>query len=148
MLSAVVSRGQSGEMIPIAMRSFHPMIVWSTFMETTATMVWMRLPLSTTCRDVVPEMSILVPFAALRQMDVAVISHLCLFAVLRLMRNRPRVSEYLEPERRLPDWLQVQEQRRCRPSDLIDVADRLRDCVAAFEKLPLPKVFPDLRALL
>jgi hypothetical protein len=87
----------------------------------------------------------LVPFAALRQMDVAVISHLCLFAVVRLMRNRPRVSEYLEPERRLPDWLQVQEQR---PSDLIDVTDRLRDCVAAFEKLPLPKVFPDLRALL
>jgi hypothetical protein len=60
----------------------------------------------------------------------------------------PRVSEYLEPERWFPDWLQVQEQRRCRPADLIDVADRLRDCVAAFEKMPLPKVFPDLRALL
>jgi hypothetical protein len=50
-------------------------------------MVCMRLPLSTTCSDVVPETSILVPFAALRQMDVALISHPCLFAVLRLMRD-------------------------------------------------------------
>jgi hypothetical protein len=45
------------------------------------------LPLSTTCRDVVPETSILMPFAALRQIEVAVISHPCLFAVLRLMRD-------------------------------------------------------------
>jgi hypothetical protein len=75
-------------MTPIAMRSFHPMIVWSTFMETTVTMVWMRLPLSTTCRDIVPETSILVPFAALRQMEVGEISQPCLFAELRLIRER------------------------------------------------------------
>jgi hypothetical protein len=42
----------------------------------------------TTSRDVVPETSILVPFAALRQMVAALISHPCLFAVLRLMRDR------------------------------------------------------------
>jgi hypothetical protein len=60
----------------------------------------------------------------------------------------PRVSKYLEPECWFPDRLQVQEKRRCRPADLIDVADSLRDCVAAFEKLPLSEVFPDLRALL
>jgi hypothetical protein len=41
-----------------------------------------------TCRDVVPETSILVPFAALRQIEVAVISQPCLFAVLRLTRDR------------------------------------------------------------
>jgi hypothetical protein len=61
---------------------------------------------------------------------------------------RPCVSKYLKPECQFPNWLQVQEQRRRRPAEVIDVADSLRDCVAALEKLPLSEVFPDLRALL
>jgi hypothetical protein len=59
-----------------------------------------------------------------------------------------RVSKYLEPECRFPDWLQVQEQRQRWPAEVIDVADSLRDRVAALEKLPLSDVFSDLRALL
>jgi hypothetical protein len=58
------------------------------------------------------------------------------------------VSKYLEPEYRFPDWLQVQEQRQRRPAEVIDVADGLRNCVAAFERLSLSEVFSDLRALL
>jgi hypothetical protein len=59
-----------------------------------------------------------------------------------------RVSKYLEPECWFLDWLQVQEQRRRRPAEVIDVADSLRNRVAALEKLPLSKIFSDLRALL
>jgi hypothetical protein len=59
-----------------------------------------------------------------------------------------RVSKYLEPECRFPNWLQVQEQRWRQPAEVIGVADGLRNRVAAFERLPLTKVFSDLRALL
>jgi hypothetical protein len=59
-----------------------------------------------------------------------------------------RVSKYLEPECWFPDWLQVQEQRRRRPAEVIDVADSLRNRVAALERSPITKVLSDLRALL
>jgi hypothetical protein len=58
------------------------------------------------------------------------------------------VSEYLERECRFPDGLQVEEQRRRRSAEVVDVADGLRDRVAAPKKLPLLKVLLDLRALL
>jgi hypothetical protein len=53
-----------------------------------ATMVCTSCPFLKTCREVVPAKSILVPFAALSLMSVSLISHPCLFAVLRLMRER------------------------------------------------------------
>jgi hypothetical protein len=77
-------------------------------------------------------------------MVVALISHPCLFAVLRLMRDRVAPVS-------ASTWslnVRVQEQRWRRPAEVIDVAEGLRDRVAAFEKLPLPEVFLDLRALL
>jgi hypothetical protein len=131
-------------MTPIAMRSFHQTIVWSTFLETTATMVWMRLPFSTTCRDVVPETSILVPFAGLRQMEVGEISHPCLFAVLRLIRERvaPVSASTLSANVGFPIGF------RFRNSGGVGhFADCLRDRVATLEKLPLPEVLLYLCAL-
>jgi hypothetical protein len=59
-----------------------------------------------------------------------------------------RVSKYLEPECWFPDWLQVQEQRWRWPAEVIDVADGLRNRVAALERLPPSNVFSDLQALL
>jgi hypothetical protein len=83
-------------------------------------------------------------------MVVALISHPCLFAVLRLMRDcvAPVSASTCSLNVGFPTGFRVQEQRWRRSAEVIAVAEGLRDRVAAFEKLPLPEVFLDLHALL